>query len=448
MKSKKFKMFFDFYKYLYFLKKRECRNLIINLIIFVISIFSMINSLLKGFQLTSVFALMIFSASLFNVIWEVVGKLRDIKSFVGNDKEMQISTKKIIIKENLAFELKDIESIPRNNVAFENIKIDIGKNEYNYVMSCIKLNKYLWNSDIVLEIDSNKYEKVKKFILKNREIVAPFFQYKYYNSKKDNKYFFNDLKLCMANDIYPNEGTIRCYKSNYYNSFLTNEISMYVLKRIQDATIIYDASNFYPCEYKKSEKKYYLQSIDKSEMNNHIGASTLAFTKDNYFVIRKQGNKSQQNSNKLVPTGSGSVDWTDIRGSSFTETIKYAMKRELWEENGGQYISETIDKVGKTKILGFFRWLERGGKPEFVGITKLNCNFDAMEVDGEELINITNKSDMDTFFLDDIYSLKKVINDIRESGNISTPLSMCLDTLETYYENCPEELSEFLFNIK
>lgn len=444
MKNKKFKMTIDFYKYLFFLKKREGISLIINLLIFLISLITAINDSTspKDIDLTNFFVVIILLFSLFNVIWETVGKLKDIQSFIGHDEEIEMTKKEVIIKENLAFKLGEIKYIQKKSSDFETIKID--KLEAGYVIRSIKLNQFLWNNNINLEIDTNKKEKVKKFILKNKEIIAPFFQYQYYKSKKNQQYFFNDYKFCMASDLYAGEEAVRCYKSDYYSSFLTNEICMSALKRIEDATIIYDASNFYPCEYKDKDKTYYLQPVDKSEMNNHIGVSTLAITKDNYIVLRKQNKKSQQNKNKFVPTGSGSCDWSDIRGKSFTDTIEYAMKRELWEENGSKKISPTIEEVGQTKVLGFYRWLERGGKPEFVGITKLNCNFHAMEVNTEEFVDITNRTDMDTYNLDDIDNLPEIIEIIKDYDNISIPLYMCLDALEVYYKEHKDELAKLL----
>jgi len=54
------------------------------------------------------------------------------------------------------------------------------------------------------------------------------------------------------------------------------------------------------------------------------------------------------------------------------------MKRELWEENGGKELGIGIDHIGETKVLGYFRWLRRGGKLEFIGIPKLNLSLDQL----------------------------------------------------------------------
>lgn len=444
MAKNKFEMTLDFYKYLFFLKKSEGIRMIISLVIFLISLATIIHGYtdFEKIELSNFFVLALFVFSLINVIWDGLGKLAEIKSFTGSDREITMIKKTTIIKENFAFELKSIGyGQGKKNWIFENFSYN-DLEEYRVIRSK-ELNQYLWDNTLRLEIDMKRRDRVQGFILRNRNIVAPFFQYKYYNSIKNEQFFFNEDKLCMASDISKDRDYIRCHRSNYFNSFLTNEICTYALQRIEDATIIYDASNFYPCEYNEKEKLYYLQPIDKSLMNNHIGVSNLALTKDNYLIIRKQNEKSQQNRNKYMPTGSGSCDWSDMRGSSFIDTIVYAMKRELWEENGSKRISPTAEDIGQTKVLGFFRWLQRGGKPEFVGITKLKCTLDEMEVNTDEFIDISNKGNMDTFKLDDIDEIPQVVSEIKDGGNISVPLHMCLDALENFYLARPEELRQF-----
>ncbi len=44
------------------------------------------------------------------------------------------------------------------------------------------------------------------------------------------------------------------------------------------------------------------------------------------------------------------------------------MERELREETGLRH-----EEIQATRITGFARWLERGAKPEFFGITELNA---------------------------------------------------------------------------
>lgn len=87
--------------------------------------------------------------------------------------------------------------------------------------------------------------------------------------------------------------------------------------------------------------------------------------------------------------GSGSIDFKDYsKLKTFNQTIKDAMTRELKEENS---LNKT-DFSAETKILGFFRWIKRGGKPEFVGITKISCDYTDLEPDRKEGFRIQTYS--------------------------------------------------------
>ncbi|WP_089868046.1 hypothetical protein [Clostridium cochlearium] len=443
--SKKTKGKLDFYKYLFFLNKNHGITLLLNMLIFSISLITMIFSIIdiEGLQFTNIFAIIVFVFSLFNIIWDTIGKYQEIKSFAGVDQEIVMNKKLIVAKDDNVFKIDDICcSLEEEEWNFENCSLKGSQNDR--VIFSKELNEYLWDSNFKLEKNTNKGKKVKEFILKNREIITPFFQYKYYNSKKNRQYFFNQDKLCMSSDIIRGKEFIQCHKGTYYDSFLTNEICMATLERREDSVIIYDASNFFPCNYDKEDGKYCLESITKSRMNNHIGISTLAYTKDNYFVIRMQGLKTQYNKEQYVPTGSGSYDWNDIRDNDFNKTICYAMQRELWEENGDYNIAPSPGQVGETRILGYFRWLRRGGKPEFVGITRLNYNLDSLKENTEELKDIHSSTIEDEIYLINVNDIPKFIDKIISNEKMSVPLEMCLKALKIYYEKRPNELKEFL----
>jgi 8-oxo-dGTP pyrophosphatase MutT (NUDIX family) len=51
------------------------------------------------------------------------------------------------------------------------------------------------------------------------------------------------------------------------------------------------------------------------------------------------------------------------------DILKQGMERELREETGIR-----PDEITATRVTGFARWLERGAKPEFLGITELSAS--------------------------------------------------------------------------
>ena len=50
------------------------------------------------------------------------------------------------------------------------------------------------------------------------------------------------------------------------------------------------------------------------------------------------------------------------------------MERELEEETGIRQ-----DEIRRTEVIGFARWLERGAKPEFLGVTALSVTVEDLK---------------------------------------------------------------------
>lgn len=115
---------------------------------------------------------------------------------------------------------------------------------------------------------------------------------------------------------------------------------------------------------------YPVRRLEKSVMSDHIGISTLAVTTDGYVIILHQNDKALTSTDRLTPSGSGSVDFSDLRpDSDFRETLKAAAERELREET-----NLPAGRIGHTEVIGFYRDLGRGGKPEFCCLTRLNAS--------------------------------------------------------------------------
>jgi len=449
----------DFYRYLFRINRIEGISLAVGLTLFIISLSSILNSLLLNrnvevFNNTNIFFILLFGFSLFNISWDFWGKYQEIKKFTKEGLRIRLVPKRTIVKDDICISMSNlVPEAEKGWKEYECITLSEGKEEYNIcgkssnakiAIYSPEINEYLWDKELKVEIKKQKEKDLEAFINKNKDISIPFFQYKYYNARKENKMLFNEEKLSMGSDITLGCESVACYRSDYFNSLLTNEISGYVLQR-EDGTVIYNATNFYPCEYDRNKNKAVLQTLKMSSLSNHIGISTLAFTQDNYLVIRRQNSKNQQNANQLVPTGSGSCDWGDLKGSSLRKTIQYAMQRELWEENGGKLLNKGIDEIGDTKVLGFFRWIDRGGKPEFIGITKLNCNVDDLKANSEELQDLSNRSDRDLLFIESIEQLIKILKElIEDKYQISLPLYMCIQCVLQYAEKRGSELQSFL----
>jgi 8-oxo-dGTP pyrophosphatase MutT (NUDIX family) len=111
-----------------------------------------------------------------------------------------------------------------------------------------------------------------------------------------------------------------------------------------------------------------------------LGASIVAVTSDRRVVLVRQSSHSKLSPGLLAPSGSGGGDWSDraapggLRGLATQIAL-----RELEEECG---LGRT--DIVAVKVLGYGRFLQRGGKPEFFALARLGCAAHRIKVAGSE----------------------------------------------------------------
>lgn len=238
------------------------------------------------------------------------------------------------------------------------------------------------------------------------------------------RWFYNSHSLCLSDDIGFNKTSVGLYKGDYYTSYLTNLSFSYRIRH-DDNSI-----QFTPLYLKYNGK---LPDIRCSDMNNSIGVNTIAFSKDGYIFCLQQNTKADSSAGMLTPSGSGVSNWSDYKEGDFIRSILNATNRELFEECGG-HIFQDIAKETNSKIIGFFRWLDKGGKPEFISISVINKNISDIfpqpkeqtsEVKAEYVKNdTTGEIEWDTLFA--------FLDDIQNDNMCSFPLYMCIYTLKKY----------------
>lgn len=423
--------FIDYHIYLFRIRKVETINLGINLVIFILSVIATVREwrdLILNFSLKwSLIGVLV--GSFIKFLWDMYGMIGQIKAQLdlryGELFDEQILDNNLLIS--------DIEK----KMGFKIVKNEINSKTEDYVLNSEEIDIYIRESDIKLVESKDMEHKIRDFIQDNRHILLPFIRWQYRISKFYGKGFFNEKKLCLSNNIAVSQD-IKCHKGTYYDTFLTNHIAGKKLRSNRDNSIIADASSFLPVEYTK--RGLILQDITKSVMNNEIGVSTLGFTSDNYLVMWNQNRLAQSSSGLLVPMGSGSCDWNDVDtvNWSFNTTITNAMQRELWEESGSIILGKHYKAIGDTRLIGFFRWIKKGGKPEFVGITKLNIEYNALKSEKSEVF------DGASFHINSIDEIPDIIEKVKDSGNISVPLYMGLFCLDRYFTSHRVELEKFI----
>ena len=184
--------------------------------------------------------------------------------------------------------------------------------------------------------------------------------------------FFNEEKLCLTAELFKDQNENLVYakvcKGNYYNHYLSNAIYNLCLCDKNNGIKIWPSIN---------AMNYPIPKLENSILSNHIGVSSLLVTKDMLTVLLVQNAKAAYNKNKIVPTCSGSVDYQDVIENrnlreNLRDVIIHAAERELREEIALD-INALRDKKIKveTKIIGYYRDLSRGGKPEFCCVTEI-----------------------------------------------------------------------------
>lgn len=243
-----------------------------------------------------------------------------------------------------------------------------GKSRLLYSMN---ENEYIKNTNlnIPFSFKHNASYSIPDDVKKNAYRI-----FKDYLSKK--KFFYDSKKIRLNNDIKElmnskDNAIVQLSKTTYFNSICTNEISMQEMRYDDEVSYCFDGFLLVKSKGDKN-KDSRIYPLSESQCSNHIGISTLVITSDDFIILTRQGKRNLISSDKYIVTASGSLDLHDRKKCNlFGELIKKGMNRELCEE-----CNIKKDNIIDTNIIGYGRLLERGGKPEFFGITRVNITAD------------------------------------------------------------------------
>ena len=214
----------------------------------------------------------------------------------------------------------------------------------------------------------------------------------------EGSHIFNDDKVRLASSLFtrPTGGAlmvgpsaVKLQRTDYFCGRCTKEMA--------EEEVLEDsgpsAQTIYAPQQALSEAGQ-LMRLDNSRLSNHIGVSTLAFMEDGELVILQQSKLAAIGAKLLNPSGSGSADWDDVppTGSPFADFLRRAMHRELLEETGLLGRREPVERAERrlkvnTTLLGYSRFVHRGGKPEFFGLTFIGgARISDVRTRGEEML--------------------------------------------------------------
>lgn len=328
------------------------------------------------------------------------------------------------------------------------VRRQLGKDS---ILASSRVDTALQSKDWHLRPDLLHPRRVRKAILDNREFCLSVLTQRFSQSF-GRQLFVNEPKFCLSSELDPGAEAASFHSGGYFVSFCTNEACTTTLPDETGRTDGQHGGPLFPVHFDGSGIPR-LDDLEVAGVNNHVGISTLAITSDSYFVVWQQGQLNVQDPGKIVATGSGSADYSDVDVSSLRSSIVRAMHRELKEEALRHDTRLTKTEVHSTELLGFFRWLDRGGKPEFVGLTRLNVPLSFLVPDHREVDDVRlgkRKQKMaNAFFVPSLGRLNEAIAGIRSyesrGGAVSLPLRVILTRLEELQGTQPAFLDKALY---
>lgn len=284
----------------------------------------------------------------------------------------------------------------------------------------------------------------------------PFLHQKYRETGYKGNQFYNEEKFGLSED--PEQASVYVHKTCYFDTYLTNIIPGNSLIRNCDQRVLCETEELMP--YRKEEKCsthskkiLYKMAGDGVCRSNEVGISTL-FLIDGAILFWQQSPYALSSVNLIAPSGSGSADWDDCKcyfnePNGLRKAVVYGMQRELWEESysyTNQVSMKCFMNHAETRIIGYFRWLEKSAKPEFVGVTRICPNniFESrnyivpefMEVKGKKFVKAKTIGEF-------LYSFRNTVIKLRSSvqiNNHSVPSAMAVyflkDICKNHCKNC------------
>jgi hypothetical protein len=398
-------------------KRIKLFTFLINLLILVIALTD-IQSILQKDSLFLILVLLFL-----NIIWQFIGTFSDIAAY----------RKPISLQEERIKVLSEEITISEKEKTLEFDKLIVGE---NIVLMSSQINAFCQSGvEPGCLIDVAARKRMNAFLQCHFDVFFLYLKHRFQFAKSKDALFYNEKKLCLSSDIEP-DMPVAFFRGTYYDTHVTNTSYFSCL---QDA----DGHKYFSPLY--LQDGFEIPSISASMMSNEIGISTMGITSDGYIIVLTQQIRSNAAPGLLVPTGSGSADFGDYSPSGFFDTIIAATQRELFEEISPPkpYSANTI---AKTKVLGFFRWVNMGGKPEFLSLSRLNIPCSQIKPNKIEQLPLVKSKYFCDFKNRKIHyeSLNTFIEEIMSAEKCSLQLYLNLLVLSQYTHN-QADFEAFLF---
>jgi len=175
--------------------------------------------------------------------------------------------------------------------------------------------------------------------------------------------------------------TVEAFRSRIFRGNLQNEKEVYT-----------DLTTYFPVDKETADGQDYIRFKPDfyKQVSLHMGITSLLLTENRRVAMLLQGSTNAVGANMVCLGGSGSLNYADLKKSGypkdFRDILIYGLAREVCEETG---MDKWFDEVRKnTMVTGFFRWIDRCGLPEFIGLTRAGkVPFSKKQaIDGDEVV--------------------------------------------------------------
>lgn len=299
-----------------------------------------------------------------------------IKSILNITSHVRDTNAYFFLKDDDDYKTKLIKTI--KDSLTPNYKV-IGNEEAGYLFYDEKVNNWIANNEIALNVTKKRYQIPKD--------LRPLLPFVLKQKLKGKRVFTDDKKVCLNTDLELGVKDVNISLTRYFDGEVTSELSSKRIRSKRDLEFKFNGLDLiYDFDLNK------VKSLANNSLSNRIGGTTLAITNDNYAILLIQGHANMQNPGKYIPSGSGSMDFADTKGcKTLQEFLIKGIERELNEESSAGFA------IKETKLIGYGRIIERGTVPEFFGVTYLTCSKDELQ----EQFDIKNK-ERKIGFVDDL----------------------------------------------
>ena len=207
----------------------------------------------------------------------------------------------------------------------------------------------------------------------------------------------NGVKLALNGmaDSLISDWPVPLRKSYYFDALLTAEAFRSRIFRTNlkgEKEVFTDLSTYFPVYKEMIDGRESVRFINDfhEQVSGHIGITSLILTENKKVAMLFQGANKAIGSRSVSLGGSGSLDYGDMELAGNTddllEIIAAGMAREAAEETG---LDDWAGDIKRNMLItGFFRWIDRCGKPEFVGVVRSGgIPFaERQSIDGDEVV--------------------------------------------------------------